>query len=112
MTQFNVITITLLIISMTFVHFVTEIVGLSILVDPMLSIDPTYFHFGLRGRKFVMCLFGQCPGLGHMHHYVIAGRTQEMARLLLKMSRCLAYSAQPAMIIRCISLPWLFSLML
>ena len=41
--------------------------------------------------------------------YVIAGSTQElytclfrqMARLLLKISRCLAYAAQPAMILRC-----------
>ena len=41
--------------------------------------------------------------------YVIAGSTHElytclfrqMARLLLKMSRCLAYAAQPAMILRC-----------
>ena len=52
--------------------------------------------------------------------YVIAGSTQElytclfrqMARLLLKISRCLAYSAQPAMILRCISLSWFFSLRL
>ena len=44
--------------------------------------------------------------------YVIAGSTQglytclfrQMARLLLKMSRCLAYVAQPAMILCCISL--------
>ena len=52
--------------------------------------------------------------------YVIAGNTQElytclfrqMARLLLKISRCVAYAAQPAMILRCISLSWLFSLRL
>ena len=52
--------------------------------------------------------------------YVIAGSTQElytclsrqMVRLLLKMSRCLAYAAQPAMILRCISLSWFFSLRL
>ena len=43
--------------------------------------------------------------------YVIAGSRQDlytclfrhMARLLLKMSRCLAYAAQPAMILRCTS---------
>ena len=29
---------------------------------------------------------------------------RQMARLLLKISRCLAYAAQPAMILRCISL--------
>ena len=50
--------------------------------------------------------------------YVIAGSTQElytclfrqMARLLLKISRCLAYAAQPAMILRCIYLSWFFSM--
>ena len=48
--------------------------------------------------------------------YATAGSTQElytcffrqMERLLLKISRCLAYAAQPAMIIRCISLSWFF----
>ncbi len=52
--------------------------------------------------------------------YVIAGSTQEldtclfrqMARLLLKISRWLAYAAQPAMTLRCISLSWFFSLRL
>ena len=52
--------------------------------------------------------------------YAIAGSTQElytclfrqMARLLLKISRCLAYAAQPATILRCISLSWFFSLRL
>ena len=52
--------------------------------------------------------------------YVIAGSTQElytclfrpMSRLLLKISRCLAYAAQPAKILRYISLSWFFSLRL
>ena len=52
--------------------------------------------------------------------YVIAGSTQElytclfrqMAMLLLKISRCLAYAAQPAMILCCISLSWFISLRL
>ena len=82
------------------------------------DVEHTSFHFGLCGRKFVLCLFGQCPGLCTI--YVIAGSTQElytclfrqMARLLLKISRCLAYAAQPAMILRCISLSWFFSLRL
>ena len=26
------------------------------------------FHFGLGGRKFVLCLFGQCPGLCTICH--------------------------------------------
>ena len=63
-------------------------VGLSILVC---DYEHTSFHFGLCGRKFVLCLLG---------------------RLLLKMSWCLAYAAQPAMILRCISLSWFFSLRL
>ena len=82
------------------------------------DVEHTSFHFGLCGRKFVLCLFGQCPGLGTIN--VIAGSTQElytclfrqMARLLLKISRCLAYAAQPATILRCISLSWFFSLRL
>ena len=52
--------------------------------------------------------------------YVIAGRTHElytclfrqMSKLFLKISRCLGYAAQLAMILRCISLSWLFSLRL
>ena len=35
-------------------------VGLSIFVC---DVEHTSFHFGLRGRKFGMCLFGQCPGV-------------------------------------------------
>ena len=34
-------------------------VGLYIFVC---DVEHTYFHFGLCGRKFVLCLFGQCPG--------------------------------------------------
>ena len=50
--------------------------------------------------------------------YATAGSTHElytcffrqMERLLLKVSRCLAYAAQPAMILRCIFLSWFFYL--
>ena len=63
-------------------------VGLSIFAC---DVEHTSFHFGLCGRTFVLCLFVQCQ----VHHYVIAGSTQEvytclfkqMARLLLKISR-------------------------
>ena len=34
-------------------------VALSIFVC---DVEHTSFHFGLCGRKFVLCLFGQCPG--------------------------------------------------
>ena len=27
------------------------------------DVEHTSFHFGLCGRKFVLCLIGQCPGL-------------------------------------------------
>ena len=98
-----------------FCHLPDPDVGLSILVC---DVEHTSYFFGLCGRKFVMCLFGQYPVL--CSPYVIASSTYElytclfrqMARLLLKIPRCLAYAAQPAMIIRCISLSWLFSLRL
>ena len=32
------------------------------------DVEHTSFHFGLCGRKFVMCLFGQCPGLCTICH--------------------------------------------
>ena len=32
------------------------------------DVEHTSFHFGLCGRKFVLCLFGQCPGLCTICH--------------------------------------------
>ena len=40
-------------------------VGLSIFVC---DVEHTSFHFGLCGRKFVLCLFGQSPGLCTICH--------------------------------------------
>ena len=40
-------------------------IGLSIL---LCDVEHTSFHFGLCGRKFVLCLFGQCPGLCTICH--------------------------------------------
>ena len=73
-------------------------VRISILVC---EVDHTSFHFGLCGRKFVLCQF---PGISTI--YVIAGSIQElytclfrlMGLLLLKIgsrsiSLCLAYAA-------------------
>ena len=40
-------------------------VGLAVLVC---DVEHTSFHFGLCGRKFVLCLFGQCPGLCTIGH--------------------------------------------
>ena len=86
-------------------------VGLSILVCHG---DHTYFHLGLCGRKFVLCLFGQCPGICTIYH-----RWQHTCLLHLSLQvdgmvafediPVLAYAAQPAMILRCISLSCFFS---
>ena len=43
-------------------------VGISIFIS---DVEHISFHFGLCGRKFVLCLFGQCPGLCTMQ-FVIA----------------------------------------
>ena len=32
------------------------------------DVEHTSFHFGLCGRKFVLCLFGKCPVAGCMTH--------------------------------------------
>ena len=71
-----------------------------------LSMAQASFYFRVSGRKFVQCLFGECPCTPKP--YVIAGSTQELytspfrqtGRFLLKISRCLAYAVQPAMILR------------
>ena len=110
--QDHFIFLTVLIISMTFVLSLTQmLVFLSLYV--MLSILLSIFVCAAAS------LFCACLVSVHVSApYVIAGSTQElytclfrqMARLLLKISRCLAYAAQPAMILRCISLSWFFSL--
>ena len=52
------IVLTVLIISMTFVLSLIQM-----LVFLYLYVEHTSFHFGLCGRKFVLCLLGHCPGL-------------------------------------------------
>ena len=97
--------LTVLIISMTFVLSLTQmLVFLSLYV--MLSILLSIF---VCEAASLLCA---CLVSVHVSApYGIAGSTQElysclfrqMSRLLLKMSRCLAYAAQPAMILHCIS---------
>ena len=98
--------LTVLIISKSFVFSLTQmLVFLSLYV--MLSILLSILVCAA-ASLFCACLVSVQVSAP----YVIAGSTQElytclfrqMARLLLKMSRCLAYAAQPAMILRCISL--------
>ena len=89
-------------------------VGLSIFVC---DVEHTSFHFGLCGRKFVLCLFGQCPGLctichSWQHTGVVHLSLQADGKVALNISRCFAYATQPAMILRCISLCWFFSMRL
>ena len=52
-----------------FSHCVDYIYEFCPLLDPdvgpsifVCDVEHTSFHFGLCGRKFVLCLFGQCPG--------------------------------------------------
>ena len=112
--QDHFIFLTVLIISMTFVLSLTQmLVFLSLYV--MLSILLSILVCAA-ASLFCACLVSVQVSAP----YVIAGSTQElytcpfrpMARLLLKMSRCLVYAAQPAMILCCISLSWFFSLRL
>ena len=112
--QDHFIFLTVLIISMTFVISLTQmLVFLSLYV--MLSILLSILVCAA-ASLFCACLVSVQVSAP----YVIAGSTQElytclfrqMTRLLLKMSRCVAYAAQPAMILRCISLSWFFSLRL
>ena len=96
--QDHFICLTVLIISMTFVLSLTQmLVFLSLYV--MLSILLSIFVCAAAS------LFCACLVSVHVSApYVLAGSTQElytclfrqMARLLLKISRCLAYAAQPA----------------
>ena len=96
--QDHLIFLTVLITFTTFVLSLTQmLVFLSLYV--MLST-------GMYGRKFILCLFGQCTCL--CAPYGIAGSTQElyaclfrqMGMLLLTIS-CFVHAAQPAMILSC-----------
>ena len=58
-----------------FSHSVDYIYEFCPLPDPAVGpsifvcdVEHTSFHFGLCGRKFVLCLFGQCPGLCTICH--------------------------------------------
>ena len=65
-----------------FCPFLDPDVGPSIFVCD--ELEHTSFHFGLCGHKFVLCLFGQCPGLCTQELYTCLFR--QMARLLLNLS--------------------------
>ena len=104
-----------------FSHCVDYIYEFCPLPDP--DVGPSIFVCDVEHTSFhLVCaaasLFCDClVSVQVSAPYIIVGSTQElytclfrqMAMLLLKISRCLAYDAQPAMILRCISLSWLFS---
>ena len=112
--QDHFIFLTVLIISMTFVLSLTQMLvflSLYMMLSILLSILACE-----AASLFCVCLVSVQVSAP----YVIAGSTQElytclfrqMARLLLKITLCLAYAAQPVMIRRCMSLSWFFSLRL
>ena len=112
--QDHFIFLTVLIISMTFVLSLTQMLvfrSLHVMLSILLSILVC-----AAASLFCACLVSVQVSAP----YVIAGSTQvlytslfrQMARLILKMSPCLALAAQPAMILRCISLSWFFPLRL
>ena len=63
--QDHLIFLTVFIISMTFVLSLTQML---VLLSLYVMLSMLFFHFGLCGRKFVLCLFGQCPGLCTIYH--------------------------------------------
>ena len=89
-------------------------VGLPIFVC---DVEHTSFHSGLCGRKFVLCLFGQCPGICTVFHSwqhtgVVHLSLQADGKVAYEDVPVFGYAAQPVMILRCISLSCFFSLRL
>ena len=87
-------------------------VGLSIFVC---DVEHTSFHFGLCGRKFVLCLFGQCPGLctichSWQHTGVVHMSLQADGKVAFADVPVFGVCAQPAMVLRCS--PYLFVLVI
>ena len=112
--QDHFILFTLLIISMTFVPLPDTDIGLHIIVC---DVEHTSFHFGLRGRKFVLCLFGQCPGICPIYHSwqhtgVVHIYLQADGKVAFEDTPVFGVSRPAAMRLRCISLSWFFSLRL
>ena len=63
---------------------------------------------------FVLCMFGECPGLGNVCHSwkhtgVVHVSVQADGKVAFEDIRCFEYDAQPAVILRCISLSCYFS---
>ena len=105
--QDHFIFLTVLFISMTYVLFLIQmLVLLSLYV--MLTILLSIF-ICTAATLFCACLVSVQVSAP----YAIAGSTHELytCLLLLKISRCWAYAAEPVIILRCISLSWFFSLM-
>ena len=110
--QDHFIFLTVYIISMTFVLSLTQmLVLLSVYV--MLSILLSILvcaAASLLCACFVSVQVSAPYVTADSIHELYTCLFRQMASLLLKISRCLAYAAQPDMILRCISLSWFFSL--
>ena len=110
--QDHFIVLTVLIIYMTFVLSLAQMLvflSLYVMLSMLLSILVC-----AAASLFCACLVSvqvSAP-LCHIWQHTGVVIFRQMTRLLLKMSRCLEYAAQPAMILRCISLSWFFSLRL
>ena len=81
------------------------------------DVEHTSLHFGLCGRKFVLCLFGQCPGLctichSWQHTGVVNLSLHVDGEVPFEDIPVFGNAAQPAMILHCISSSWFFSLRL
>ena len=81
------------------------------------DVEHASFHFSLCGRRFIMCLFVECPCICtrcHImqHTWYVHLSLQADSKVAFEDSRFLAFGAQPAMILRCFSLSWLFALRL
>ena len=75
------------------------------------------FHFGPHRSRFVLCLLGECLVVCTIRHSWQHTRVLQLflqvdGKMLLKRFGCLAYAAQPDMILRCISLSRCFILRL
>ena len=99
-----------------FSHSVDYIYAFCPLPDPdvgpsifVCDVEHTSFHFGLCGRKFVLCLFGQCPGLCTICHswqhtgvitifasFHVFGMRRSVMHFVYSFASCFAIVSSPA----------------
>ena len=97
------------------INFVLPLKQMLVFLSLYVMLSILLIHVGPCGCTFVLCLFGQCPSicticLAGSTHDLYTCLFRQMAKLLLKISRCLACAAQAAMLLRCTYLSWFLSL--